>query len=133
MARTGHAVLRRLGELAVPSFAFVNGAAMGGGLEIALHCTYRTLSTNAAAVSLPECFLGLLPGWGGNYLVPNLVGAERAVTVIIENPLENNRQMRPADALELGIVDRLFEPADFIEQSLAFAARVAHGSGARGA
>ena len=128
VARTGHAVLRRLGELAVPSFAFVNGAAMGGGLEIALHCTYRTLSTNAAAVSLPECFLGLLPGWGGNYLVPNLVGAERAVKVIIENPLDNNRQMKPADALELGVVDRLFEPADFIEQSLAFAARVVTGA-----
>ena len=52
----------------IPSFAFVNGAAMGGGLEVALHCTYRTLSTNAAAVSLPECFLGLLPGWGGDFL-----------------------------------------------------------------
>ena len=128
VAHTGHAVFRRLGELPIPSFAFVNGAAMGGGLEVALHCTYRTLSTNAAAVSLPECFLGLLPGWGGNYLVPNLVGAERAVKVIIENPLDNNRQMKPADALELGIVDRLFEPADFLEQSLAFAARVVTGA-----
>ncbi len=128
VAQTGHSVFRRFGELPIPSFAFVNGAAMGGGLEVALHCTYRTLSTNAAAVSLPECFLGLLPGWGGNYLVPNLVGAERAVKVIIENPLDNNRQMKPADALELGIVDRLFEPADFIEQSLAFAARVVTGA-----
>jgi 3-hydroxyacyl-CoA dehydrogenase/enoyl-CoA hydratase/carnithine racemase len=128
VARTGHAVLRRLGELAIPSFAFVNGAAMGGGLEVALHCTYRTLSSSAAAISLPECFLGLVPGWGGAYLLPNLVGATHAVTVIIENPLNNNRQLRPADALELGVVDRLLEPADFLEQSLAFMARVLTGA-----
>jgi 3-hydroxyacyl-CoA dehydrogenase/enoyl-CoA hydratase/carnithine racemase len=128
IARTGHAVFRRLGELSIPSFAFINGAAMGGGLEVALHCTYRTLSTSAAAVSLPECFIGLVPGWGGTFLVPNLVGAANAVTLIIDNPLSQNRQLKPKDALELGIVDRLFEPADFIAQSLAFAARVVTGA-----
>ena len=79
IARAGHDVLRRLGELGIPSFAFVNGAAMGGGVELALHCTYRTISSGAAAVALPECFLGLVPGWGGTYLLPNLVGVpERA-------------------------------------------------------
>ncbi|MFI5101141.1 MAG: enoyl-CoA hydratase/isomerase family protein, partial [Actinomycetes bacterium] len=60
ISREGHRVFRRLGELPVPSFALVNGAAMGGGLEVALHCTYRTVSSGAAAVSLPECFLGLV-------------------------------------------------------------------------
>src|SRR5439155_24236329 len=70
VGREGHRVFRRLGELGVPSFAFVNGAAMGGGLELALHCTYRTLSSGAAALSLPECFLGLVPGWGGTQLLP---------------------------------------------------------------
>jgi len=65
IGRLGHAVFRRLGELPVPTFALVNGAAMGGGLEVALHCTYRTVSSGAAAISLPECFLGLVPGWGG--------------------------------------------------------------------
>ena len=44
IAQLGHAVFRRLGELDVPTFAFVNGAAMGGGVEVALHCTYRTIS-----------------------------------------------------------------------------------------
>jgi 3-hydroxyacyl-CoA dehydrogenase/enoyl-CoA hydratase/carnithine racemase len=128
VARGGHAVLRRLGELAVPTFALVNGAAMGGGLEVALHCTYRTLSTNAAAISLPECFIGLVPGWGGSYLVPNIAGAASAVKLMIENPLNQNRQLRPADALDLGIVDRLLQPADFLEQSLAFVARVVTGA-----
>ena len=47
----------------MPTFAFINGAAMGGGLEIALHCNYRTVSAGAAAIALPECFLGLVPGW----------------------------------------------------------------------
>jgi 3-hydroxyacyl-CoA dehydrogenase/enoyl-CoA hydratase/carnithine racemase len=124
VARTGHRVFRRLGELAVPSFAFVNGAAMGGGLELALHCTYRTVSAGAGTVGLPECFLGLVPGWGGTQLLPGLIGPERAVTVIVENPLSQNRQLRPKDVVELGIADAMFPPADFLEQSIAWAARV---------
>ena len=123
----GHRVFRRLGELAVPTFALVNGAAMGGGLEAALHCTYRTVSSGAAAVSFPECFLGLVPGWGGTQLLPQLVGADRAVTVIIENPLSQNRQLRPKQVLELGIADAMFDPADFLEQSIDWAARVLTG------
>src|SRR5215468_12489292 len=63
IGRLGHGVFRRLGELPVPSFAFINGAAMGGGLEVALHCTYRTISSGVPAVAFPECFLGLVPGW----------------------------------------------------------------------
>jgi 3-hydroxyacyl-CoA dehydrogenase/enoyl-CoA hydratase/carnithine racemase len=124
----GHRVFRRLGELAVPSFAFVNGAAMGGGLEVALHCSYRTISSGAAAVSLPECFLGLVPGWGGTQLLPNLIGADRAITVIIENPLNQNRQLRPKQVLELGVADAMFEPADFVEESIAWAAGVLTGA-----
>jgi enoyl-CoA hydratase/carnithine racemase len=64
IASLGHAVFRRLGELGVPSFGFINGVALGGGLEVALHCTYRTISSGVAMVALPECFLGLVPGWG---------------------------------------------------------------------
>ena len=123
-SRRGHAVFRRLGEVDVPSFAFVNGAAMGGGLEIALHCTYRTVSTGAAAISLPECFLGLVPGWGGAYLLPRLVGPDNAVTVILDNSLNQNRQLKPAQAQALGIADVLLEPADFVAESLRWAARV---------
>ncbi len=127
IASLGHAVFRRLGELSVPSFAFVNGAAMGGGLEVALHCTYRTMSTGVAALSLPECFLGLVPGWGGAYLLPRLIGPDRAVSVIVENALNTNRQLKPAQAAELGITDVLLEPADFIAESLRWTARVITG------
>ncbi|MGB6182437.1 MAG: 3-hydroxyacyl-CoA dehydrogenase NAD-binding domain-containing protein [Rhodococcus sp. (in: high G+C Gram-positive bacteria)] len=123
----GHKVFRRLRESSVPTFAFVNGAALGGGLEIALHCHYRTVADNAAALGLPETFLGLVPGWGGTQLLPNIIGPAGAVTVVIENALNQNRMMKPADAAKLGIVDEVFGGADFLEQSLSWAAKVVSG------
>ena len=128
IVRLGHAVFRRLGELSVPSFAFVNGAALGGGLELALHCSYRTISSGVTAVAFPECFLGLLPGWGGTYLLPHLIGPGNALKVIVENPLSQNRMLRGAQAYSLGIADAMFEPADFLAESLRWAARVVTGS-----
>lgn len=126
-AKLGHDVFRRLGELSIPTFAFVNGAAMGGGLELALHCNYRTLDASAAGLSLPEVFLGLVPGWGGAWLLPHLIGPQRALDVIINNSMNQNKQLRPAQAAELGVVDAVFEPADFLEQSLAWADDVISG------
>src|SRR5216684_800360 len=128
IARLGHQVFRRFGELGVPSFAFVNGAALGGGLELALHCAYRTISSGVTAVAFPECFLGLLPGWGGTYLLPRLIGPEAALKVIVENPLSQNSMLRGAQAFSLGIADAMFEPADFLAESLRWAARVLTGS-----
>jgi 3-hydroxyacyl-CoA dehydrogenase/enoyl-CoA hydratase/carnithine racemase len=122
--RLGHDVFRRFGELAVPSFAFVNGAALGGGLELPLHCTYRAVSSGVPAIALPECFLGLLPGWGGTYLLPNLVGPEKAVEVIIANALNNNTMLSGTKAFELGIFDAIFDPADFLAQALVWAGDV---------
>jgi 3-hydroxyacyl-CoA dehydrogenase/enoyl-CoA hydratase/carnithine racemase len=128
VARLGHAAYRRLGELHVPTFAFVNGAALGGGLELALHCTYRTISSGVTAVALPECFLGLIPGIGGTYLLPRMIGPSRALKVIVENALSQNRMLRGSEAFSLGIADTLLEPADFLAESLRWAARVLTGS-----
>jgi enoyl-CoA hydratase/carnithine racemase len=64
IAGTGHRVFRRLKDSPVPTFAFVNGVALGGGLELALHCRYRTIASTAM-VAFPEVFLGLVSGWGG--------------------------------------------------------------------
>jgi len=128
IASLGHAVFRRLGELPVPSFAFVNGVALGGGLEVALHCTYRTISSGVPMVAFPECFLGLVPGWGGTYLLPRLIGAARALKLVIENPLAQNKMLRGPEAFALGIADAMFEPADFLEESLRWAARVLGGT-----
>ncbi len=127
VARLGHDVFRRFGELGVPSFAFVNGAVMGGGLEIALHCTHRTISSGVPAVALPECFLGLVPGWGGTYLLPRLVGVPAALTVMVDNALNQNRMLSGPKAFGLGIADVMFSPADFLEHSVAWAAEVVAG------
>src|SRR5262249_49638758 len=107
--------------------AFVNGAAMGGGLELALSCQYRTLSDGAAALSLPEVSLGLIPGWGGSQLLPNLIGIVPAAQVIVQNPLMMNKMLKPKQAFEMGIADASFEAADFLERSLEWAAGVVSG------
>lgn len=127
VARAGHAAFAAIMDLPVPTFAFVNGAAMGGGVEIALAADYRTISAGVPALALPETFLGLVPGWGGCYLLPNLVGPANALKVIIENPMNMNRMLKGPQAFELGIADVLLEPADFLEESLLWAASVLTG------
>jgi 3-hydroxyacyl-CoA dehydrogenase/enoyl-CoA hydratase/carnithine racemase len=126
IAETGHRVFRRFKDAGVPTFAFVNGAAMGGGLEVALHCDYRTIASTAV-VAFPEVFLGLVPGWGGTQLLPNLIGIDPAVTVIVENALSQNKMTPGPKAAKLGIADVVFEPADFLERSLEWAAGVLSG------
>ena len=122
----GHDVFLKLHESKKPTFAFINGLALGGGLEVGLNCHYRTLASTAFT-GLPECFLGLVPGWGGATLLPKLVGPENAVQVIIVNALNNNTMMKSKDALSLGVVDAVFEPSDFLENSVKFAANVLSG------
>lgn len=127
IARIGHGVFAKLHRSTVPTFAFINGLALGGGLEVNLNCHYRTVSAGAAGIALPECFLGLVPGWGGAYLLPRLVGVPNALKVIIENPLSNNRMLTGPKVHELGIADVIFEPADFLERSLDWTAQVISG------
>jgi 3-hydroxyacyl-CoA dehydrogenase/enoyl-CoA hydratase/carnithine racemase len=127
IAQLGHGVFRKLVDGGKPSFGFVNGLALGGGLEVALNCTYRTIQDSAPAVGLPEVMLGLVPGWGGAYLVPNLVGAEKAVKLVIENPLNQGRTLSGHAAFEMGLADAEFSGADFLEQSLLWAAKVLTG------
>lgn len=128
MAQFGHHVLGKFSSLGVPSFAFVNGLALGGAVEIALHCDYRTIDRSAAAIALPEVFLGLIPGWGGATIVPNLIGIENAIEVIISNPVKNNRTLKPAQAKELGLFDEIFGAARFLEESLAWADQIITGA-----
>ncbi|MFN8190648.1 MAG: 3-hydroxyacyl-CoA dehydrogenase NAD-binding domain-containing protein [Nocardioidaceae bacterium] len=128
VAELGHAVFRKLGEGGKPSFGFVNGLALGGGLEVALHCTYRTVMDSAPALGLPEVMLGLIPGWGGAFLVPNLVGADAAVTLVLENPLSQGRTLTGQQAFDLGLADACFSGADYLEQSLLWAAGVLTGA-----
>ncbi len=124
LGRIGHGVMRKLVDGGKPSFAFVNGVALGGGLEVALHATYRTVSVAAGMLATPEVFLGLIPGWGGNFLLPNLVGADKAVKVVVENALNQNKMLSGPEAVQFGIGDVLLDSADFLEQSLIWASKV---------
>jgi 3-hydroxyacyl-CoA dehydrogenase/enoyl-CoA hydratase/carnithine racemase len=127
MAQLGHAVLGKLSGFGVPTFVFINGLALGGGLEIGLNADYRTVDSSVAGVGLPEVFLGLIPGWGGAWLLPNLIGIENALTVMISNPLNLNRMLKGSDVLELGIADAMFGPANFLEDSIKWADGVIGG------
>lgn len=127
LAQQGHRTLGRLGNMGVPSFAFVNGLALGGGLEVALNATYRTVDSSVGALGLPEVFLGLIPGWGGATLLPHIVGIRNALRLILENPLRNNRLIDAATAARLGVADVMFSPIRFLEDSIAWADGVLTG------
>ena len=127
VGRGGHAAFKRIMELEVPTVAAINGATMGGGLEISLYCDYRTISSAVGHVALPECFLGLVPGWGGTQLVPRLIGPEKALTLIVRNPLSNNRMLRGNQAYELGLADRFLEAVEFFDESINFLADIITG------
>jgi 3-hydroxyacyl-CoA dehydrogenase/enoyl-CoA hydratase/carnithine racemase len=119
--RAGHGLFGRIRALPFPTVAAINGAALGGGLELALHCTARTLATNVRHIGFPEVALSIIPGWGGTQLLPKLIGPEAAAKVIVLNPLRQNKLLTAQDALELGIVDTLLDPVEFVDESLAFA------------
>jgi 3-hydroxyacyl-CoA dehydrogenase/enoyl-CoA hydratase/carnithine racemase len=114
----GHAAFRRLAALPFPTLAAINGAAIGGGLEIALHCDYRSLSTSAAPIAFSEVFLSIFPGWGGTQLTPRLIGAEKALQVIVHNALNMNKMLKAKQAYELGFADRLYESVEFFDASV---------------
>jgi 3-hydroxyacyl-CoA dehydrogenase/enoyl-CoA hydratase/carnithine racemase len=124
-ARAGHELFRRLRALPFPTVAAINGACLGGGVELALHCSARIISTAVRHFALPEVFLGLVPARGGTQLLPRLVGPETAITLIVSNPLRQNRMLRGPDVARLGIADGVLEPADLVDESLAFAQRLA--------
>jgi 3-hydroxyacyl-CoA dehydrogenase/enoyl-CoA hydratase/carnithine racemase len=128
MGQLGHFVFGKQATFGVPSFAFINGLALGGGLELPLNADYRTVDASAPAIAFPEVFLGLIPGWGGTFLLPNLIGIENALKIIIENPLKQNRTITAKDAYELGIVDRMYSPATFLESSVRFVDGVLNGT-----
>jgi 3-hydroxyacyl-CoA dehydrogenase/enoyl-CoA hydratase/carnithine racemase len=132
-SRTGHELFARIAALPYPTLAAINGAALGGGVEIAFHCDYRTISSAVRHFAAPEVFLGLFPAWGGTQLVPRLAGIETAIRFNVTNPLRQNKMLTGAEAHELGFADALLEPAEFLDESLVFllARPEAPGPGAR--
>ena len=131
IARLGHAVFRKLQDGGKPSFGFVNGLALGGGLEVALHCTYRTVMDSAPALGLPEVMLGLVPGWGGAYLVPNLVGPPRP-SADRREPAQQRQDPRRPGGVRLRSRRRLLLGRGLPRAVAALGGRRADRSGQRG-
>lgn len=118
---TGHKIFKRIMDLKIPTFAAINGATMGGGCEVGLYHNYRSISKSPGGCdhyALPECFLGLVPGWGGTQLVTKLAGPQAAIELIIMNPLNMNKMINSIKAYEMGLADFLLTPGDFTGASL---------------
>ena len=131
-SRAGHDLFGRLRDLPFQTLAAIDGAALGGGLELALHCDHRTAASDVRQLGFPEVFLGLVPAWGGTQLAPRLLGAEGAVRLVVENPLRQNRTVGAREALELGLVDAVFPPDELLERSLELLlGRIDEGAGKR--
>ena len=113
-AELGQNVFSTLDRLPMPSIAVINGYAFGGGLELALACTFR-LATHNARMGLPEIKLGLIPGYGGTQRLPRVVGEARALEMIM-----TARTVDAEEALRSGLVNRLID-GDPVTQGIAFA------------
>src|SRR5574340_501013 len=117
-ARKGQAVFDLLESMGKPSIAAVNGFALGGGCELAMACSMRVAAKNAR-FGQPEVALGLVPGYGGTQRLPRLVGKGRALELVLTgDPV-------PADeALRIGLVNKVVEPAELIPTCRALAAKI---------
>ncbi|HWE68265.1 MAG TPA: enoyl-CoA hydratase-related protein [Acidimicrobiales bacterium] len=114
-----------LGALAaVPraTIAAINGYALGGGLELALACDLRVCAEDSK-LGLPEVLLGVIPGGGGTQRLPRLIGSSRAKEMIF-----SGRQVPAAEALAIGLVNRVVPPDQVLEASLEWAAQLARGA-----
>jgi 3-hydroxyacyl-CoA dehydrogenase/enoyl-CoA hydratase/carnithine racemase len=119
-SRAGHELFLRLRHLPFPTLAAINGACLGGGVEIALHCNYRTIASSVRHFACPEVFLGIFPAWGGTQLIPRLVGVENAVRFVVTNPLRQNKMLDARAAHELGFADAVLQPVEFVDESIAW-------------
>jgi enoyl-CoA hydratase len=116
-AAFGQSIFAKLDTLPIPSIALINGYAFGGGLELALACTFR-LAARSARLGLPEIRLGLIPGYGGTQRLPRLIGEARALEMIL-----TGRAVTAEEALQIGLVNRLVD-GDLLEAGTSFAREI---------
>ena len=122
LAERGQRLTRRLERLGKLSVAAVNGFALGGGLELAMACAVRFASTNAK-LGQPEVKLGLPPGYGGTQRLPRLVGRGRALEMLLSgDPIDAKR------ALEIGLVNGIYEPAELLGRTREWMGKVLQNS-----
>jgi len=113
-AEAGQRAFAKIADLEIPSVALINGYAFGGGLEMALACTFR-LAVPTAKMGLPEIKLGLIPGYGGTQRLPRLIGEGRALEMIL-----TGRTMDAVEAERIGLVNRILVGDDPMAEALAF-------------
>lgn len=118
-ASHGQSLFTRLEQMRFPVIAAVNGFALGGGLELALACDFIYASENAK-FGLPECTLGLMPGYGGTVRLPRRVGAARARELTF-----TGTPVTAQEALQLGIVNRVVPQAELLKTAIATATLIA--------
>ncbi len=112
--KTGQDLFQRIEDLKIPSVAVIHGNCLGGGLEIALSCTYRIVRDDASTkLGLPETQLGVIPGWGGTQRLPRRVGLQRAAPMIL-----TGSTMNAAKAKRAGLADAI-AGTDSFEQDVA--------------
>lgn len=118
-ARRGQALFDRIERLGKPVIASVNGFALGGGCELAMACTIR-LAADTARFGQPEINLGLIPGYAGSQRLPRLVGKGRALELLlVGDPID------AAEALRIGLINRVVPAADLASETAALAATLA--------
>ena len=113
-AELGQAVFAKLDSLPIASIAVINGFAFGGGLELALACTFRLATTNAR-MGCPEIKLGLIPGYGGTQRLPRIIGEPRALELVM-----TGRTVDAVEAERIGLVSKIVS-GDPVVEGLAFA------------
>jgi 3-hydroxyacyl-CoA dehydrogenase/enoyl-CoA hydratase/3-hydroxybutyryl-CoA epimerase len=115
LVRAGQSVLQSLEDLPCPSVAALHGFALGGGLELALACTYRVGADDPSlSLGLPEVLLGLHPGFGGTVRAVQLIGVRPALDLMLKG-----KPYRGARALAVGLIDELVPPAALRERAKA--------------
>jgi 3-hydroxyacyl-CoA dehydrogenase/enoyl-CoA hydratase/3-hydroxybutyryl-CoA epimerase len=112
---TLHGAFRRMERSGKPWVAAINGAALGGGLEIALACHGRVASVEAGLIGLPEVRLGIFPGGGGTQRLPRLIGAAEGLRLILDGA-----RLSPDQALAAGIVDAVVPAAELLDAAKAW-------------
>ncbi|TKB49831.1 fatty acid oxidation complex subunit alpha FadJ [Ferrimonas sediminicola] len=111
LSRDGHKLFNELAGLKVPVVAAIHGPCLGGGLELALACDYRVISTSPKTVlGLPEVQLGILPGGGGTQRLPKLVGIAKSLDMML-----TGKQLRPKQAVKLGVADEMVPATVLLE------------------
>ena len=120
LIKLGQGTFLKLERCGKPVIAAINGVTLGGGCEMAMACTWRLIDEGVKMIGLPESNLGIIPGYGGTQRMPRLIGKSKALELMILG-----KSCAAAEAVELGLADKLCDAGTVLDQAKALAAKVA--------